>query len=253
MTFDEILTQVLAVLQHEKRVSYRALKRRFDLDDEYLEDLKDEMIKAKRLAMDEEGSVLVWTGDAQTVTTQADQRPQQPAAQAQHSPQVAPLPTAPPPDAERRQLTVMFCDLVDSTKLSSQLDPEEYREVVRAYQQVCSEVITRFDGHIAQLLGDGLLIYFGYPHAHEDDAQRAVRAGLGMLAAMGDLNQGLQQAKGIQLALRVGIHTGLVVIGDMGGAGRQEQLALGEVPNVCSRIQGLAEPNTVAMSATTYH
>src|SRR5262249_37881323 len=166
MTFDEILTQVLALLQREKRVSYRALKRRFALDDEYLEDLKDELIKAKRLTMDEEGSVLVWTGDTPTVTLQADQSPPQPAAQSQHFSQVVPPPTAPFPDAERRQLTVMFCDLVDSTKLSSQLDPEEYRDVVRAYQSACTEVITRFDGHVAQLLGDGLLVYFGYPHAH---------------------------------------------------------------------------------------
>src|SRR5262245_11041670 len=146
----------------------------------------------------------------------------------------------------------MFCDLVDSTKLSSQLDPEEYREVVRAYQRVCTEVIQRYDGHIAQLLGDGLLIYFGYPHAHEDDAHRAVRTGLGILAAMGDLNKKLEQDKGITLAIRLGIHTGLVVVGAMGGAGRQEQLALVEVPNVCSRIQGLAAPNTIAMSEATY-
>jgi class 3 adenylate cyclase len=146
----------------------------------------------------------------------------------------------------------MFCDLVDSTRLSSQLDPEVYREVVRAYQRVCSEVITRFDGHIAQLLGDGLLVYFGYPQAHEDDAQRAVRAGLGILDAMGELKSHLQQEKGIQLAIRVGVHTGLVVVGEMGGAGRQEQLALGEVPNVASRIQGLAEPNTIMISTDTY-
>jgi class 3 adenylate cyclase/predicted ATPase len=162
-------------------------------------------------------------------------------------------PVAPPtPDAERRQLTVIFCDLVDSTKLSSQLDPEEYRDVVRAYQSACTEVIQRYDGHIAQLLGDGLLIYFGYPHAHEDDAQRAVRAGLSMLAAMGDLHQVLQQDQGIQLGVRLGIHTGLVVVGEMGSQGRQEQLALGEVPNVCSRIEGLAAPNTIAMSDATY-
>src|SRR5215831_11892671 len=161
MTFDEMLAQVLALLQREQRVSYRALKRRFDLDDEYLEDLKDEIIKAKRLATDEEGSVLVWTGDTQTVTAHAEQRPQPPAAQQQPSLQATPLQAAPPPDAERRQLTVMFCDLVDSTKLSSQLDPEDWRDVVRAYQRVCSEVITRFDGHVAQLLGDGLLVYFG--------------------------------------------------------------------------------------------
>jgi class 3 adenylate cyclase/energy-coupling factor transporter ATP-binding protein EcfA2 len=142
--------------------------------------------------------------------------------------------------------------IVDSTKLSSQLDPEEYRDVVRAYQRVCSEGITRFDGHIAQLLGDGLLVYFGYPQAHEDDPQRAVRTGLGILAAMGDLKTHLQRDKGIPLGVRLGIHTGLVVIGEMGGGGRQEQLALGEVPNIASRIQGRAEPNTLAISEETY-
>src|SRR5690349_15203618 len=151
-----------------------------------------------------------------------------------------------PSEAERRQLTVLFCDLVDSTKLSSQLDPEEYRDVVRAYHTARTEVMRRYDGHIAQLLGDGLLIYFGYPQAHEDDAQRAVRAGLGMLVAMGDLNSRLQQAQGIHLALRMGIHTGLVVVGEMGSGGRQEQLALGETPNVAARIQALAAPNTLA-------
>ena len=108
---------------------------------------------------------------------------------------VPPPSAARTPEAERRQLTVMFCDLVDSTKLSSQLDPEDWRDVVRAYQRVCTDVIQRYDGHIAQLLGDGLLVYFGYPQAHEDDAQRAVRAGLGMLAAMGDLNTRLQQSQ----------------------------------------------------------
>jgi class 3 adenylate cyclase/predicted ATPase len=146
----------------------------------------------------------------------------------------------------------MFCDLVDSTKLSSQLDPEDYRDVVRAYQATCTEVIRRYDGHVAQLLGDGLLVYFGYPHAHEDDAQRAVRTGLGILAAMEDLNKRLPYANGITLAIRVGIHTGLVVVGEMGGQGRQEQLALGEVPNIASRIEGLAAPDTIDVSGATY-
>jgi len=253
MTFDEMLAQVLELLQREKRVSYRALKRRFALDDEYLEDLKDEIIKAKRLATDEEGSVLVWTGNTQETVSQPPLTTQQPAAQATPPPQVASPSTAPHTlEAERRQLTVMFCDLVDSTKLSSQLDPEEYRDVVRTYQRVCTEVIQRYDGYIAQYLGDGLLVYFGYPVAHEDDPQRALRTGLGILAAMGDLNTRLQQDKGLELALRVGIHTGLVVVGEMGSQGRQEQLALGEVPNVCSRIQGLAAPNTLAVSEATY-
>src|SRR5262245_26863435 len=110
--------------------------------------------------------------------------------QEQPTPQVAiSAPEPHSPDAERRQLTVMFCDLVESTKLSSQLDPEDWRDVVRAYQRACSEIIQRYEGHVAQLLGDGLLVYFGYPQAHEDDPHRAVRTGLGILDAMGDLNQ----------------------------------------------------------------
>jgi class 3 adenylate cyclase len=257
MTFDEILEQVITLLQRQGRVSYPALKIRFSLDDDYLEALKAEIIEAQQLATDENGRVLVWAGNMAATSAAASlpaQTTPQPAAQEQPSPQTAPLPTAPPrsTDAERRQLTVMFCDLVDSTKLSSQLDPEDYREVVRAYQKTCTEVLQRYEGHIAQLLGDGLLVYFGYPHAHEDDAQRAVRTGLGIKEAVGALNTRLERDKGIGLAVRLGIHTGLVVVGEMGSQGRQEQLALGEVPNVCSRIEALAEPNTVAISAATY-
>jgi class 3 adenylate cyclase len=133
---------------------------------------------------------------------------------------------------------VLFCDLVDSAALASRLDPEEWREVVRAYQDTCAKVIARYEGHIAQYLGDGLLVYFGYPLAHEDDAQRAVRAGLGMVEAMGQLNARLAEEQGVSLAVRLGIHTGLVVVGDVGGGPRQEQLALGETPNVAARAVG---------------
>ena len=253
MDFYEVLERVLELLQRHRRVSYRALKVQFELDDDRLDLLKEELLYAQYPIADDQGRGLVWTGAPGGVQEPAPpQSPQPLATQEQPSLQVTPLPTAPPPDAERRQLTVMFCDLVDSTTLSSQLDPEEYRDVVRAYQRVCTEVIQRYDGYIAQLLGDGLLVYFGYPHAHEDDAQRAVRTGLGILAAVGDLNQGLQQAKGIQLALRLGIHTGLVVIGEMGSTGRQEQLALGETPNVAARMQGLAAPNTLVVSDATH-
>src|SRR5262249_43012312 len=192
MDFTALRTQVIELLQREQRLSYRALKRQFALDDEDLEALKDELLYAKRLAMDEDGRVLVWTGSAATSASA-------PPSSAQSTPQVAPsagspaqaeaTPTVPSaPDAERRQLTVLFCDLVDSTVLASQLDPEDLREVVRAYQDICAKVIARFEGHIAQYLGDGLLVYFGYPLAHEDDAQRAVRAGLGIIEAVGQLN-----------------------------------------------------------------
>src|SRR5215210_7382049 len=142
-------------------------------------------------------------------------------------------------EAERRQLTVLFCDLVGSTALSAQLDPEEYREVVRTYQQASAAVIDRFEGHIAQYLGDGLLVYFGYPAAHEDDAARAVRVGLRIIEAVQALKTRLTRP----LQVRIGIHTGLVVVGEMGGGRRQEQLALGETPNISARIQGIAAPD----------
>ena len=221
MTFDEMLAQLLELLQREKRVSYRALKVRFQLDDDLLEAVKDELIYAKKLAVDEENRVLVWIGDTangQEFVSPHAQTIQQPATQRQQSPQVTPHATvSPPPDAERRQLTVMFCDLVASTQLSGRLDPEDYRDVVRAYQTACTEVIRRYDGYIAQLLGDGLLVYFGYPVAHEDDPLRAVRTGLGIVEALGALHNRLEQDKGIHLAVRLGIHTGLVVVGEMGG------------------------------------
>jgi class 3 adenylate cyclase len=151
-------------------------------------------------------------------------------------------------EAERRQLTVMFCDLVGSTTLSAQLDPEEWRELVRAYQSVCAQVIARYEGHIAQYLGDGVLVYFGYPIAHEDDAIRAVRAGLGMIEAIHHAS--LLHAHGVQV--RLGIHTGLVVVGDIGEGGKREQLALGDTPHIAARLQGLAAPNTVVISAATH-
>ena len=155
-------------------------------------------------------------------------------------------------DAERRQLTVLFCDIVASTYLANQLDPEELRDLISMYHQVCAEVIQRYDGTIAQYLGDGLLVYFGYPHAHEDDAQRAVRTGLGIIAAMQDLRLPAQPTLPMQLDVRIGIHTGLVVVGAVGGADRLERLALGEAPNVAARLQDLAAPNTVVISNDTY-
>jgi class 3 adenylate cyclase len=140
------------------------------------------------------------------------QPPQPPANEADHAAHVEFPPAEPrPPEAERRQLTVLFCDLVDSTVLASQLDPEDWREVVRAYQDTCAKVIAPYEGHIAQYLGDGLLVYLGYPQAYEDDAPRAVRAGLGMLDAMERLHTRLERDKGTRLASRAGLRTGLRV------------------------------------------
>src|ERR1700758_2316437 len=150
-------------------------------------------------------------------------------------------------DAERRQLTVMFCDLVGSTELSARLDPEDLREVIAAYHRAVADVVTTFDGFIAKYMGDGVLAYFGYPRAHEDDAERAVRAGLGVKNAIGRLD-----VKSVELQARVGIATGLVVVGDLIGEGSaQEQLVVGETPNLAARLQALAEPDTVMISAGT--
>ena len=154
-----------------------------------------------------------------------------------------------PQEAERRQLTVMFCDLVGSTALSERLDPEELRDLVRGYQQACAEVIHKFEGHIAQYLGDGLLVYFSYPQAHEDDAERAVHAALGIVDRVRRLPGTPRQTAA--LSVRVGIHTGPVVVGDIGAGARHQALALGETPNLAARLQAIAEPDTVVISAAT--
>src|SRR2546426_3894166 len=157
------------------------------------------------------------------------------------------------PEAERRQLTVMFCDLVGSTALSERLDPEDLRDVLRAYQDTCAEALRRFEGHIAQTLGDGLMVYFGYPRADEDDVHRAVRAGLEILHGIAGLDRRLRAERGVAVAVRIGIHTGLVVAGEVGGADTRADMAvIGETPNVAARLQALATPNTVVVSEATW-
>jgi class 3 adenylate cyclase/predicted ATPase len=149
--------------------------------------------------------------------------------------------------AERRQLTVMFCDLVGSTALSTRFDPEDMREIIAAYHRAVAEIVNAADGFVSRYMGDGILVYFGFPQAHEDDAERAVRAGLGVVDAVRRLD-----VKSVQLQTRVGIATGLVVVGDLIGEGSaQEQSVVGETPNLAARLQALAEPETVVISAGT--
>ncbi len=241
MSFEEVLKEVRELLEREGRVAYRILKRRFALEDEDLEDLKADLIDAKQVARDEDGRVLVWTGSTGQLTT-----PQMRDAGLRAR-------GALQPEAERRQLTVMFCDMVGSTALSEQLDPEELREVVRAYQQLCATMIDRFAGHLAKYIGDGLLAYFGYPVAHEDDASRAVRTGLGIAGAIAELPLPPNVRLPYSLQVRIGIHTGLVVAGEMGTVDQPEHLAIvGETPNLAARLQEKAAPNSVVISATTY-
>ncbi len=157
---------------------------------------------------------------------------------------------------ERRQLTVLFCDVVGSTALSARMDPEEWQTIVQNYQHVCGEVIRRFDGHVAQYLGDGILVYFGYPAAHEDDAQRAVRTALEIVTSLKKQFPSPlvkeEQGEEIFLRVRIGIHTGLVVISEIGDGVKRELLALGETPNLAARLQSAAEPDSVVVSESTY-
>jgi predicted ATPase/class 3 adenylate cyclase len=286
--FQAMLSAVMWWLQRERRVTYRTLKHMLGLDETLLQEIREELT-FRRLVIDEDGKGLVWTGEAYPVIHTSGEVLSQPTTvntMAVRSPTVplAPLltetlvpskeppvsadvmaPDAPPdepslvsapariaPDAERRQVTVLFCDLVDSTRLSQQLDAEDYRAVVRAYQEAAVTAMQPWDGYVAQYLGDGLLVYFGWPTAHEDAAVRAVHASLALLAALEPLNTTqLDPRYGVRVQVRLGLHTGLAVIGAMGGGDRHEQLAMGDTPNIAARLQGLADPDTVALSSVT--
>ncbi len=234
MLIDELIIAVRELLEHEGRVAYRMLKRRFELNDDDLEDIKAELIDAKRIAADEDGKVMVWLGAPQDDSAVTHSR----------APAAANV-------ADRRLITVMFCDIVGSTEYSARFDAEELRDIVREYQQICSTIIARCDGHVAQYLGDGLLVYFGYPAALEDEAGRSVQASLEILAALRDAEH-LNTRLGGPLRVRIGIHTGSVVIGEMGGAERHETLALGETPNIAARVQSAASPDEILITATTH-
>ena len=242
MSFLGTVVRAKTYLHEHGHVSLRALQREFEIDDEALADLVEELVDVQQVAS-REGKVLSWIG-----ATRAEAFAPEPKTRA--TPEASSeLPAAgQPAEAERRQLHVMFCDLVDSTGLSQRLDAEDLREVVRAYQESASAAIELYEGHIAQYLGDGILAYFGYPRAHEDDAERAGRE---ILAGLEGLNGRLERERGIRLAARVGIHTGPVVVGEMGGGEKRETLALGETTNIAARLESVAPPDSLVISDAT--
>ena len=247
-SFLEIVDRTRALLQERGRISLRALRREFSLEEEALEDLAAELADLGVATRD--GNALVLPAGATTVPQPSVPAPAPvlpsapPAPSPPARPEAAPTPGAYTPEGgERRQLTVMFCDLVGSTELAQHLDPEELSEVLRAYRAVCTEATKRFDGHVAQYLGDGVMVYFGYPRAHEDDAVRAIRTGI-------EIQHLLAQRSGAKrIDARIGIHTGLVVV-DPSAKG-DEALALGSTTNLAARIEGVAEPGTVVASEAT--
>ncbi len=278
MDFFELLAVAKWLLERHGRMAYRTLKRELRLDDETFENLRHELIAGERVAADDDGKALVWIGTAEPQRAESAPRSEALSAPASASTtfdrSVAPAgklradahaetradiaaetrsPFAPPADAERRQLTVMFCDLVGSTALSAKLDAEDLREVITAFQDQCRAAIEHYAGFIARYMGDGMLVYFGYPQAHEDDAERAARAGLDIVRSMAELNIEFGRRHEIMLAVRVGVATGPVVVGDIVGKGAAEEAAVvGETPNLAARLQGLAEPNQVVVSVVTH-
>ena len=214
-TFSQTLTFVIGLLYLEKRVSYRRLKKEFGLDDETIDDVRHELI-VKRLAVDEGGQGLTFVGAALFEASIAPPSALAPAALplGSSAPAATPAVAPAPAQAERRQLTVMFCDLVGSTALSTGMDPEDLRDVIASYQNRCSAAIRHYDGFVAKYMGDGILVYFGYPRAHEDEAERSVRAGLDIVDAMAELNAAVPRPSGVELAVRIGIATGPEIVGD---------------------------------------
>ena len=220
----------------------RFAKNRIDFS--VLPDLSDQDLKDLGIVLGDRRKILRAIGELGGTPAKAKQSTTPPVIAGSEA--SSPLAATTEASAERRQVTVMFSDLVGSTALSARMDPEDLREVISAYQKCVAETVERFGGFVAKYMGDGVLVYFGYPQAHEDDAERAVRAGLELIAAVGALKSSAP------LQTRVGIATGLVVVGDLIGSGEaQERGIVGETPNLAARLQGIAEPNTVVIAEST--
>jgi class 3 adenylate cyclase len=214
---------------------YEGTFRESEIDADVLPELTDQHLKDLGVSLGHRLKMLRAIRELATGEPLADR----PAAQPEPKPQDV---------AERRQLTVMFCDLVGSTALSARLDPEDMGDLIRAFQDVVSSAVARFDGHVAKWMGDGALVYFGYPKAHEDDAERAARAGLGIVEAV----RALRLERGVALEVRAGIATGLVVVGELMGEGEaRERGVVGETPNLAARLQSLAEPGSIVIAEST--
>jgi class 3 adenylate cyclase len=264
MDYDAVLAQVLALLQQEKRLSYRVIKLRFQLDDETLEALKEDLVYAKQLAVDEEGRVLMWVGEHASAAPSP--LPGTPELTSAPAPDQAREPLVYTPkhlaekiltsrsalEGERKQVTVLFADVAGFTTLAEQLDPEVVHDMInRCFEGITAEV-HRFEGTINQYTGDGVMALFGAPLAHEDSPRRAVHAALGIQRAIGDVAQALQAERGLNLQMRIGINTGLVVVGKIGDDLRMDYTAVGDTTNLAARLQQMAQPGSVVISAATH-
>jgi class 3 adenylate cyclase/tetratricopeptide (TPR) repeat protein len=259
MTFDELLAQIQELLQREQRLSYRALKVRFHLDDDHLEALKEELIYAKRLAIDEDGRVLVWTGAAD-IAAAPSPRPASPATPDQER---VPRAYTPPHlaekiltarrdlEGERKQVTVLFADIKDSTELIRGLDPEAAQQLLDPALHRMMDAVHRFEGTVNQVLGDGIMALFGAPIAHEDHALRACYAALAMQAAMQAYTEEVRRSHGLELRIRVGLNAGEVVVRAIGNDLHMDYSAVGETTVLAARMEQSATPGSVRLPAGT--
>ena len=259
MTFEEIVDQALAMLQRRGRIAYRTLKRQFNLDDDALDDLKVELIEAQQVAIDEDGNVLVWTGDVAAPPPPASA----PAAVQARPPDVGPraytpthlaekiLMARPALEGERKQVTVLFADLKDSTELIHGLDPEAAQQLLDPALHRMMDTVHRFEGTVNQVLGDGIMALFGAPIAHEDHALRACYAALAMQAAMRAYTEDMRRTRGLELRMRVGLNSGEVVVRAIGNDLHMDYSAVGETTHLAARMEQLATPGSSRLTAAT--
>ena len=255
MEYDAILAQVLALLQQEQRLSYRVLKRRFQLDEDLLEDLKEDLIYAKKLAADEDGRVLVWTAKPATAAG--------PVSAPAPDPVRAPLTYTPSYlaekiltsrsalEGERKQVTVLFADLKGSMELLADRDPEEARQLLDPALHVMMEAVHRYEGTVNQVLGDGIMALFGAPVAHEDHAVRACYAALAMQAAMQRYAEEVRRTQGLAVQMRVGLNSGEVVVRAIGNDLHMDYSAVGQTTHFAARMEQLATPGSILLTAAT--
>jgi class 3 adenylate cyclase len=254
MTFYEVLEQVVALLQRHGRLSYRALKRQFQLDDAYLEDLKAELVEVQRVAVDQDGTMLVWTGDASAAPPPAAPAPAPERAPRAYTPAhlVEKILTSRAAlEGERKQVTVLFADLKGSTELIAGLDPEAARQILDPAIHRMMEAVHRYEGTVNQVLGDGIMALFGAPIAHEDHAVRACYAALAMQAAMQGYAEEVRRTQGLAVQMRVGLNSGEVVVRAIGNDLHMDYSAVGQTTHLAARMEQLATPGSILLTADT--
>jgi class 3 adenylate cyclase len=254
MTFYEVLEQVVALLQRHGRMSYRALKRQFQLDDAYLEDLKAELVEVQRVAVDHNGTMLVWTGDAPVAPPPAAPTPAQEQTPRTYTPAHLTekiLATRAALEGERKQVTVLFADLKGSTELIAGLDPEAARRLLDPALHTMMEAVHRYEGTVNQVLGDGIMALFGAPIAHEDHAVRACYAALAMQAAMQGYAEEVRRTQGLAVQMRVGLNSGEVVVRTIGNDLHMDYSAVGQTTHLAARMEQLATPGSILLTAAT--